>query len=252
MNQKFKEVSLTIFFIVSFLLIWQWSAINEVIKKEYFSFPSDIATDFISYYQTGEMIVNLLATLQEAFVGLLIGTMAGVSIALLLSFSKLFSNVFEPIITMANSVPQMALAPIYIMWFGIGPASKIFMAALLVFFIVFFSTFGGIKNSEKKYREAAQLLGANEKIILFKITLPNIVPWIISGVRAGIGAALIGAIVGEYLGATKGIGWSISFATSYFNMARVMSNLILLLILGFVFNKALTIIEKKLMNYRER
>lgn len=252
MKQKTKEVSLTILFIVILLFIWEYVATNDLIKKEYFSYPSEILTSFNDYYNSGEMKDNTLATLQEAFSGLILGTIAGVLAALLLGSFKTLGNVFEPIVTIANSIPQMALAPIYIMWFGIGPTSKIFMASLLVFFLVFFSTFGGIKNSERKYREAAALLGASETQILFKVTLPNIAPWIIAGVKAGIGAALIGAIVGEYLGATKGIGWSISFATSYFDMAKVMSNLILLLILGYTLNKLLSIIEKKLTKYRER
>jgi len=252
MGQQLKQVCWSIGSIILLLVLWQFLAVNDWIKKEYTSYPSAIFNDLISFYQTGGLLGHLFATLYEAFAGLLLGTLFGVVVAVVLGNMKSLGAVLAPAIVVINSIPQLALAPIYIMWFGIGYGSKIFMASLLVFFLVFFATYGGIKSTEKQLHEAAQLLGANNFTILVEITLPTIAPWIVAGVKAGIGASLIGAIVGEYLGATKGIGWTISFATSYFDMARVMSCLVLLLILGYLCNKGLTLIENKLMKYRNR
>lgn len=252
MKQNIKKNIILILCIAVFLILWQLAAIQDVIKKEYTSYPSAIFQDLVFFYRSGELIPNLLATVHEAFSGLVIGTTIGVLIAILLGNFKSLGEIFEPAIVVVNSIPQIALAPIYIMWFGIGYGSKIFMSSLLVFFLVFFSTYNGVKNAEKQLNESAALLGANDFTILFQITLPTIVPWIIAGVKAGIGASLIGAIVGEYLGATKGLGWTISFATSYFDMARVMSCLVLLLLLGYVCNKILVLFENKLMKYRIR
>ncbi len=252
MRQRNQEILLTVALITIFLLLWQIIAINGLVKKEYISYPTEVIRDLMIFYQSGDLLLNLFATTYEAFSGLVIGTIVGVLTAIFLGYYKILGRIFEPIIVVINSIPQIALAPIYIMWFGIGYGSKIFMSSLLVFFLVFFSTFNGVKNSEKQLYESAALLGANDFTILFRVTLPTIVPWIITGVKAGIGASLIGAIVGEYLGATKGLGWAISFATSYFDMARVMSCLVLLLFVGYVCNKVLVFFETRLMKYRGR
>lgn len=195
---------------------------------------------------------NVKITLSEAFLGLIIGTLIGIFMAMTLSYFAELGKSLEPIITMLHSIPQLALAPIYIMWFGIGMTSKVFISSVMVFFLVFFSTFSGIKSMESRLEESAKMLGATDLQIMFKVTLPTSVPWIVSGIRGGLGAALIGAIVGEYLGASSGIGWMISAATSYYNMTRVMTMLFILLVIGGTLNYLLKLAERRLMKYKLR
>lgn len=252
MPKHLRTTLITSLIIVCLLIIWEVLARYGVIKKAYTSYPSAIINDLILFYKSGQLIPNLLATTYEAASGLFFGTIVGVLVAIIAGNFRAIGDILEPILIVLNSIPQIALAPVYILWLGIGFASKIFMASLLVFFLVFFSTYSGVRNCEKNLKESAELLGAGEFTILFKITLPTIVPWIIAGIKASIGAALIGAIVGEYLGATKGLGWTISFATSYFDMNRVMSCLVLLLFLGYLCNKLLALLESRLTQYQNR
>ena len=124
------------------------------------------------------------------------------------------------------------------------------MASLLVFFLVFFSTYGGIKSVDRNILTAVRLMGASQGQIVRKVILPSSVPWILAGVRGGLGASLIGAIVGEYMGASAGLGWVISSATSFFKVDRVMSCIFILFIVGIVFNIILKYIERLLLKWR--
>lgn len=144
----------------------------------------------------------------------------------------------------------MTLAPVYILWFGLGLTSKIFLAGLMVFFHVFFSTYAGIQNVEPKLIESANLLGAGKVQTLVHVVLPSSMPFILSGIRVGVGSSLVGAIIGEYIGASAGFGWMIAYASSFFNIARVMSCILILLIVGILLNFSLDKIEKYLLRWR--
>ena len=252
MNDYFKKLLMRSLTIVLFLLFWETSVWLGLINKIYISCPSDIFKDFIEFYASGELMRHSLITLKEAALGLFFGTLSGIILAFILSYFKFLGQIFEPVIAALNSIPQLTLAPLYILWFGIGLTSKVFMSSIMAFFLIFFATYGGIKNVGKEMEEAAQLLGANDFKIIYKVIFPLCIPWIISGLKGGIGAALVGAIVGEYLGASAGIGWMISFATSYYNIKRVMTCLLLMLIAGSVFLKILDIMEKRALRYQDR
>ena len=124
------------------------------------------------------------------------------------------------------------------------------MSSLLVFFLVFFSTYGGIKNVDRNILTSVRLMGATRMQLVFKVILPSCIPWILAGIRGGLGASLIGAIVGEYMGASAGLGWMISYATSFFQVDRVMSCIFILFCIGIVFNMTLQYVEKVLLRWR--
>lgn len=249
-KQHLQALVLRILFVIALLLLWEISVKTGKLREFYASCPSEIAKDLVEFYKSGELFKHASVTLQEAFIGLFYGSIIGIATGVLFGQFPFISKIFKPIVISIHSIPQLTLAPVYILWFGIGLQSKIFLAGLMAFFNVFFSTLGGIQSMEQKLIESANLLGASRFQTLVKIVLPTCMPWIIAGIRAGIGASLIGAIVGEYMGAAAGFGWMVSYATSYFNMKRVMSCIFILLIVGMVLNFSLDKVEKWLLKWR--
>ena len=229
---------------------WEILAINGIINPFYSSQPSRILLDIPDFYTNGDLLKHTGVTLAEALLGLLFGTIAGILIAFLLGLFDFLGKVIEPFITAVYGIPKLALAPIFVLWFGLGIESKVIMSSLLVFFLVFFSTYGGIKSVDRTLLTSVRLMGASRMQLVFKVVLPSAVPWILAGVRGGLGASLIGAIVGEYMGASAGLGWVISYATSFFKVDRVMSCILLLFVVGILFNMLLKHVEKLFLNWR--
>ena len=249
-RQHIQALILRILFVVVLLFLWEFSVKSGRLPEFYTSCPTEIAKDLMQFYTSGDLYKHAAVTLKEAFIGLFYGSIIGVATGVLFGQFPFISKIFKPIVIAIHSIPQLTLAPVYILWFGIGLQSKIFLAGLMAFFNVFFSTLGAIQGMEQKLIESANLLGATRFQTLMKVVLPTCTPWIISGIRAGVGASLIGAIVGEYMGAAAGFGWMVAYATSYFNMKRVMSCIFILLIVGMLLNFSLDKVEKWLLKWR--
>ena len=241
-------IRITLF--LALMAIWELLAASGVVNPFYSSQPSQILRDLPQFYSEGDLLKHTAITLAEALWGLAFGTVCGIMVAFFLGLFDTLGKIIEPFITAVYGIPKLALAPIFVLWFGLGLESKIIMASLLVFFLVFFSTYGGIKSVDRNILTAVRLMGASQGQIVRKVILPSSVPWILAGVRGGLGASLIGAIVGEYMGASAGLGWVISSATSFFKVDRVMSCIFILFIVGIVFNIILKYIERLLLKWR--
>lgn len=236
--------------IVGFLALWEWSSKRGWYNPFFTSFPSEIVQDLITFTVSGDLLYHTSITLKEAFLGLLYGTLLGVLTGVVFGQFAMLGRIFTPILTAINGIPQLALAPVYVLWFGLGLASKVFLAGLMVFFCVFFATYNAIKNVEQKLVESAHILGANSFQTLWYVVLPACMPWILSGIRGGVGACMVGAIIGEYMGAAGGFGWMVTYATSFFMVRRVMSCIAILLVVGIVINRCLDRIEKHVLRWK--
>jgi NitT/TauT family transport system permease protein len=244
------QILLRITLFLTLMAGWEILAITGIANPFYSSQPSHILIDLPVFYSSGDLLKHTGVTLAEAMWGLLCGTVMGIAVAFLLGLFDFFGKVIEPFITALYGIPKLALAPIFVLWFGLGIESKVIMSSLLVFFLVFFSTYGGIKSVDRNILTSVRLMGATQAQIVCKVILPSSVPWILAGIRGGLGASLIGAIVGEYMGASAGLGWVISYATSFFKVDRVMSCIFILFVVGIVFNMALKHVEKLLLRWR--
>ena len=235
---------------LSVLGIWEIMAVAGVVNPFYSSQPSLILKDLPEFYHSGALVKHTSVTLSEALWGLLFGSIAGIMAGFLLGLVNVLGKVLEPLITALYGIPKLALAPIFVLWFGLGIESKVIMSSLLVFFLVFFSTYGGINSVDRNILTSVRLMGATRMQLVFKVVLPTCIPWILAGIRGGLGASLIGAIVGEYMGASAGLGWMISYSTSFFQVDRVMSCIFILFFIGIVFNMTLKYVEKTLLRWR--
>lgn len=236
--------------VLMFLGAWELFARFGLIDPFYVSSPCRVINDFQEFYLSGALVKHTGVTLLEAFSGLVIGVIVGILGGFLLGRVHTLGAVFEPIITALYGIPKLALAPVFVLWFGLGLESKVFLSGLMVFYLVFFSTYGGIKSVDRNLIASVRLMGATDLQVLSKVVLPSTVPWILSGVRGGVGASLIGAIVGEYMGASSGLGWMLAYASSFFEISRVMSCILLLLLIGIFFNYFLKYTEKQLLKWR--
>jgi NitT/TauT family transport system permease protein len=170
--------------------------------------------------------------------------------ALFLEKAETAARVVDPIIMALYGIPKLALGPIFILWFGLGIESKIFLAALMVYFLVLFNAYAGFRNVDQSLVNAVRLMGASSRQIMLKVVLPSAIPWMLAGLKAGLGAALLGAVVGEYIGANSGLGWMVEYAGGMYDIARVFTCIIVLMLLMAMLNTVLGVVEGRLLKWR--
>ena len=160
--------------------------------------PSKLARTVAGWFASGFIYPHILATVQEAVVGLALGIVAGVVIGMLFAFFPFLSGIFHPLIVVFNATPRIALAPLFIVWLGIGLASKVAMVVSLVFFIIFFSTYAGLRDVDVNLVNHVRVMGGTRADLMRHVLLPSALTWIFASLRACVGFAVIGAIIGEY------------------------------------------------------
>ena len=168
----------------------------------------------------------------------------------MLARSPFWDEVLAPLVLALNSLPRVALAPLIILWFGIGIVAKVVTAFTLVFFILLVNTLGGAKNVDTDILTIAQLMGASRRDILWKVTLPSALPWIFAGLNIGLTYALLGVIVAEILASNQGIGYVISSGAANFNTAAVFAGLVTLAVVAWLFSAVMRKVEARLLRWK--
>lgn len=239
-----------ILLLVVALLAWESSARGGVIDESVISRPSAIATRLIELTVSGRLFADVGVTLFETFAGLVLGSVLGIAAGASMTFGKFLPEILEPYIIALYSLPRIALAPLFIVWFGIGVGSKIAVAASMVFFLTLLSTYMGMKQTDRNLLLAVKALGATRRQLLLKVCVPYAVPWIIASLKTGIGMSLIGTIVGEFIASSRGIGWYISYAGGQFDATGIMAGIVVLMLISFLLNVMVRKIEARLLNWK--
>jgi NitT/TauT family transport system permease protein len=236
--------------LVVFLLVtWEISA--GILKSDFWtSRPSAVFTALMRWWSSGTLATDLKLTLSAAAGGFVLGSVAGGLIGFILGWVKRLGNLFEPLILSIYTLPKIALAPLFVLWFGIGLTNKVMFSGMLVFFMVFFTTFQGTRQVDRELVENARVLGANRWDIWTKIAIPYSAVWVFTGIRIGLPYALIGAIVGEFIAAEAGVGFRIKEATSFFDTASVFAGLVLLMAISGSLLGILKLIEKRALRWQ--
>ena len=193
---------------------------------------------------------DLRISLTEAGLGFVIGSVVGGLVGFFLGWVRRMGDLLEPFILSIYTIPKIALAPLFVLWFGIGVFNKVMFAGMLVFFMVFFTTYQGARQVDRDLVENAQLMGADRWAIWTKIAIPYAAVWVFTGIRIGLPYALIGAIVGEFVAAESGVGFRIKEATSFFNTSAVFAGLIVLMAISFSLLTTLKLIEKYVLRWQ--
>jgi NitT/TauT family transport system permease protein len=195
---------------------------------------------------------HLWVTLLETVLAFAIGTSAGLGMGMWLALSPMAAAIFDPYIKGLNSMPRVILAPIFAVWFGLGIASKVALGFTLVFFIVFFNVYQGVREVSPTVLANARMLGANQRHLLRHVYLPSAMSWVFSSLHTSVGLAFVGAVVGEYLGSSRGVGYLILQAEGTFDINTVMAGILVLTAFALVLDWIVGIGERRLMKWQPR
>ncbi len=233
---------------------WELGAETGVIDPFFFASPSGIA-DQIWVWITegtsqGPLWEQIVVTLEETILGFFIGAIGGVACGILLGRNKLLAEVFSVYIKVANSIPRVVLGSIFIIALGLGMASKVALAVVMVFFVVFANAFQGVREADRALIANAQILGASPFQITRTVIVPSAMSWILASLHVSFGFALVGAVVGEFLGAKKGVGLLISTAQGAFNANGVFAAMVILAVLALIVEYIITLVENRLVKWR--
>ena len=240
--------------VVALVLIAAWHVGSSVpifgtllLPKFFFSTPADVFTRIVKLFAAGTIWKHLWVTLVETVLGFAIGAALGIMFGFWFARSPRVAAIFDPYVKMANALPRVVLAPIFMLWFGLGIWSKVALGVTLVFFIVFFNVYQGVKEVSPVVLANARMLGMSERQLLRHVYWPSALSWMFSSLHTSVGFAVVGAVVGEYLGSAAGLGYLIHEAEGVFDVAGVFAGMIILAAFVLVVDTVVTLIERRLM-----
>lgn len=247
-------IALRILVLVAVLGGWELGGRFKWIDPFFFSMPSLIFEQIVDWFvngtSQGPLLLQVWVTLEETMLGFLIGSVGGIICGVVLGRNKLLSDVFSLYIKIANSIPRVVLGSVFVIALGLGMASKVALAVVMVFFVVFGNAFQGVREADRYMIANAQILGASKRQLTTAVVIPSALSWILASLHTSFGFALVGAVVGEFLGSKQGIGLLISTAQGAFNASGVFAAMIVLAVVALSTDYLLTALEKRLLKWR--
>jgi NitT/TauT family transport system permease protein len=233
---------------------WQLLASAKIVDKFFWGQPSGIVgqlNDWVRHGTTfGSIWLQIWITLKEAVLGFFVGVAAGVIAGVLLGQFRFLSDVLSPYIKVANAIPRIVLGSLFTVALGLGIAAKVSLAAVLVFFVVFFNAFQGVREVDRNLLNNARVLGASRGAITRHVVIPSALTWIIASLHVAFGLAIIGAIVGEFLGAQRGLGLVIANAQNNFNPDGVFAAMFIIAVMALTAEGLIGLLERRLLSWR--
>ena len=232
-------------------LIAGWHLVSgRLIDPFYISAPDEVARKIWTWLADGTLWFAFTYTFKAMIAGFVIGSLAGFATGFVLGRSDILARLFDPFITAIYCMPKIALAPLLILWFGIGIESKIAMSALIVFFLVFLNTFAGVRDVNPLFLQVVSIMGASPWQKLRHVVFPSAAAWVLTGLKVSVPYALIGAVVGELISSNRGLGFLIGQAAGLFDTAGVFAGLAVLGSTGIILNAGLKRLENRLLRWR--
>jgi NitT/TauT family transport system permease protein len=233
---------------------WQLLTSAKIVDPFFWGQPSGIVKQLGSWAQHGTQYGSIWEqiwiTFKEAVLGFAVGVVAGVVAGVLLGQFRFLADVASPYIKVANAVPRIVLGSLFTVALGLGITSKVALASVLVFFVVFFNAFQGVREVDRNLLANARVLGASRSAITRHVVLPSALTWIIASLHVAFGMAIIGAIVGEFLGAQKGLGLVIATAQNNFNPNGVFAAMFIIAVLALTAEGLIGLLERRLLSWR--
>jgi NitT/TauT family transport system permease protein len=233
-----------------FLALWQVLVRWEVLDPFFFSRPTDVANRVIHWIGNGRIWPDLQVTMIESLYALFLGGVLGILAGFLLARFQILAEISNPFIATFNALPRIVFAPMFIIWFGLGMSSKVALGVSLVFFIVFYNTFNGVRDVDQTVLNNTRMLGASGFQQVTHVMLPSAMSWILASLQTSIGFAISGAVVGEYLGSNAGIGYVIANAQGVFDVTGVMAGVVVLSGAVIVITMLVNRIENHLLRWK--
>jgi NitT/TauT family transport system permease protein len=244
------------------LVVWHLATSPTLLPPIYFDNPDKAAFFFGEplkvferiwvWFSTGFIYRHLWVTLLETLMAFVVGTVLGLAMGLWLALSPTASALLDPYIKALNSMPRVILAPIFGVWFGLGMASKVALGVTLVFFIVFFNVYQGVREVSHTVLSNARILGASDRQLLRHVYVPSAMSWVFASLHNSVGLAFVGAVVGEYLGSAEGVGYVILQAEGTFDINSVFAGILVLTAFALVLDWVVTLAEQRLLVWQPR
>lgn len=240
-----------ILLLAALLSLWEYGARAKWFNPHFSSFPSEIFRALAEMARNGDLVQHVPITLTEAVVGFVCGTIAGGIIGFIFGWFEKVAELLDPFIIAIYSLPKVALAPLFILWFGIGIQAKIILTATIVFFLVFFNTYAGVRDASRELMDIVRLMGAKTPEVIRRVALPSALTAIFVGLRVSVPYALIGAVVGEMMASNRGVGFLLTRATGQFDTAGAFAALFILVVISATFNAVIVTLEKYLLRWKK-
>jgi NitT/TauT family transport system permease protein len=240
---------------VVFLGLWQLLTTVPIsgrmlLPPFFFSNPVDVGSQIVAWFTSGVIWKHLWITLLESILAFTIGSIAGVLVGFWFARQPRIAAIFDPYVKMANALPRVVLAPIFALWLGLGIWSKVALGVTLVFFIVFFNVYQGVKEVSSTVLANGRMLGMSEKQLMRHVFWPSALSWMFSSLHTSVGFAVVGAVVGEYLGSAAGLGYLIQQAEGIFDVAGVFAGMFVLSAFVILIDLLVTVVERRLLVWR--
>jgi NitT/TauT family transport system permease protein len=235
--------------VVVWIGAWQLAS-GRLIKSFWISSPRAVWATLHKLAADGSLWVDVRVTLKEMILGLLLGILIGAILGVALGMNKLLSDVFQPFVQSIYAIPKIALAPLFTLWLGIGLSPKVALTVVIVFFLVFWTTFDGVRNIDTDLLNVVSVMGARRLKMIRYVIFPSALSSMFTGIKLAIPQALVGAVMGEIIASNRGVGWYIQYASSRFDTAGVFAGLIVLMILAAILSAIASMLERYVLRWK--
>jgi NitT/TauT family transport system permease protein len=234
---------------IAVLLAWQ-GASGRLVDNFFISNPVDVATRLWDWTKNGSIFWHIWATVYATTLGFFIGAVGGAILGIWLGLSPFASRLLNPYLNALNALPKVALAPLFVLWFGLGIESKVALAAVLVLFLVFLNTYAGVREVDQDLIDGARLMRASRRQVIFKVVIPSAMSWVFAGLKISVPYALIGAVLGEMIAANRGLGYLVQYSGAQFDTAGVFAVLFVIAMLAVVLNYVVDVAQSRIERWR--
>jgi len=230
--------------------LWHVLTATNVLPPFFFSTPGDVFSRVIKWFTEGTIWRHLWVTLVESVLAFVLGSVAGALVGFWFARKPFLAAVLDPYVKMINALPRVVLAPIFALWLGLGIWSKVALGVTLVFFVVFFNVYQGVKEVSHTVLANARMLGMSERQLMRHVYWPSALSWMFSSLHTSVGFAVVGAVVGEYLGSAAGLGYLIQQAEGVFDVAGVFAGMFVLAVFVVAIDGLVSVVERRLLVWR--
>ncbi len=234
---------------IAVLLLWQGVS-GRLIDNFFISNPIEVARRLYGWIADGSIFVHIGATLYATAMGFIIGSVIGAVLGVWLGISAIAARLLNPYLNALNALPKVALAPLFVLWFGLGIESKIALAAVLVLFLVFLNTYAGVREVDQDLIDAARLMRATRVQVIVKVIVPSAMSWVFAGLKISVPYALIGAVLGEMIAANRGLGYLVQFSGAQFDTAGVFAVLLVIAVIAVALNFIVELVQHRIEHWR--
>ena len=235
--------------LISLIVVWQLAS-GPLLQPILVSAPSDVAVQFVAWIADGTLLSNALVSIRSAAIGFIIGAVAAVLLGYLVGVSRFWAAVLEPFVSAGWAMPRIALVPVLIIWVGIGSSLSIAIAALLVFFLLFYNTYYGIREVERSLVDSVRIMGGSRWTVAFRVEVPSALVWIVAGTKVSIPQAFVGVVTAEILASNQGLGYLLARRAGQFDTTGAFAVLLTLLIVGFTLDRLVTMLSNRALVWK--